>query len=67
MEKVKCPHCGYIYNDDDMISSKNYLWDICTNQEVVDEVCASCGKVFWIKADFIPEYIMYKTEDEMYP
>ena len=64
MDKIKCPHCNYEYSDDDMAKSDADLWAICPQEELVDEICVSCNKVFWIQGGYIPTYNIYKIEEE---
>lgn len=64
--KIRCPHCAYIYRDDDMHESEHDLWSIAPKEEGVAETCKRCGETFFILGSYIPQYETHKSEEEYY-
>ena len=62
---IKCPHCGHIYNDDDMHKAEADLWAIAPNEEKVVEKCQSCKKTIYISGGYITIYKTFASEEDM--
>ena len=65
MKTIKCAHCGYEFNVDDILRSETDLWALCPNEEETEATCPICGEVFWIMGGYGPTYKTFKTLVEL--
>ena len=66
MKKIMifCPHCGYGFDDDDMLRANDDLFAIAPNEEDADVDCPDCKKSFYVRGSYRAEYETFKCEDD---
>jgi len=60
-EKITCPHCGHLQENDDGQYPVTY-W---AEDGAVERDCGNCGKTFWIKEYVERHYESGKKLDDM--
>lgn len=59
----ECPHCGHVFDHDDMVESAGDLFAMAPNEERAVIECPLCDREFWLQGGYLPRYTSAIAEE----
>lgn len=59
----ECPHCGHVFDHDDMLAGSTDLFALAPNEERCTVECPACDREFWLKGSYLPRYTSAMAEE----